>query len=120
MKYFFGILLFYFLSVCVFADESLRRSLTDEDIVLIREGELKFNTCLQDSAVKKVDKYADFRQAAAEAVDDCRSVLEDLDKKFKESGLDPNLYHGILNSIKNKAIQQLMPILMMEKANSNN
>lgn len=120
MKNIFYIILLLSLPYSLFADESLRRSLTDEDIVLIRESELKFNTCLQENAIEKIDKYPDFRQVAAEAVNDCRDILKDLDKKFNESRLDPNLYHGILNNIKNKAIRQLMPVLMMEKAKSKN
>lgn len=98
------------------ADDSLRNTLSGEDFELIRETNLKFNTCLQETAFEKIDELPDVREVAALAVDDCKVELEHLRSEFDKSRLNPNFYHGLINNIKNRAIRQLMPLLMMEKS----
>lgn len=108
----------FFLSSAVLAGETPRRSLDDQDFVLIRETNLKYNACLQEKAMEKIDEYPDIRQVAAQAVDACRVELEKLIEEFDKSNLDPNFYHGLVNNIKTRGIRQLMPLLMMEKSKS--
>lgn len=116
MKFIFHVFILFLLSNAVTADETLRHSLNEQDFVLIRETDLKFNTCLQEKAMEKINEPLDIRQIAATAVDVCRIELEKLEKEFDESKLDPNFYQGLVNNIKTRAIRQLMPLLMMEKS----
>ena len=67
--------------------------------------------------MERIDEHPDLRQVAAMAVDACKVYLETLQSEFDKSGLDPNFYHGVINNIKNRAIRQLMPLLMMETSN---
>ena len=118
MKNIIYILLLLSFSISPFAAEPMRRSLSDNDFVLIRETEFEFGACLQQTAMRKINENPDFRKVAAVAVDDCRGLLENLGKELKKNQLDPDFYYGIIENIKNKAIRQLIPRLMMKKAES--
>lgn len=100
------------------ANDALRRSLSGEDHGLINAGNREYHRCLQEQAMSHADDYEDVRAVAGRAVEECTGILDDLEAQLDEQRIDPDYYGGILRSIKSRAIRQVLPGIMMYKANA--
>ena len=81
------------------------------------EANLAYTSCLQEYAQENIEANPDIRVVAAEAVESCNTVLDELQTVFNGKGINPAFYMGAINRIKNRAIRRLLPMLMMEKSN---
>ncbi len=97
-------------------DDALRTSLSEEDHRLINVSNMEYNRCLQEQAMSHADNYKDVRAVAGRAVEECTGILDGLETHLDEQRIDPGYYGGILRSIKSRAIRQVLPGIMMYKA----
>jgi len=98
--------------------EELRTRLSNEDRGLINDAGMDYSGCLQEQAMSHVNEENDVRQVAARAVEDCSNIMDSLRQQLDERRIDPDYYQGILRHIKTRAIRQVMPSIMMYKAQS--
>ena len=107
----------YLAGAATFAETPPRSSFEQAEMVLMAEANLAYTSCLQEYAQENIAANPDIRVVAAEAVESCNTVLDELQTVFKGKGINPAFYMGAINRIKNRSIRRLLPMLMMEKSN---
>ena len=107
----------YLAGAAAFAETPPRSSFEQSEMVLMAEANLAYTSCLQEYAQENMESDPDIRVIAADAVESCNAILDELQTVFKSQGINPAFYMGAINRIKNRAIRRLLPLLMMEKSN---
>lgn len=96
--------------------EALRRSLGQDDLVLISNFNLEYNLCLRDKAAAQLDRGTDISTALQDAVSACDSVIAELVREFNEHRLDPLFYQGVIRHLKSDAVRRQLLSLMSRGA----
>jgi len=105
-------------AVAASAGEALRRSLNQDDMVLISNFNLEYNLCLRDKAAAQLDQDKDISTALQAAVSACGNVIAELVREFNDQRLDPVYYQGVIRHLKSNAIRHQLLSLMSHEANS--
>ena len=95
------------------AQESTGISSDDRELINITTQD--YNICIQQNALQQLDSYTDIRVVAAHAVEHCEHLLKTFKDNFA-ARTNPEIYSGLERSIKNRAIRNLLPLLMYEKS----
>jgi len=98
------------------AGEALRRSLNQDDMVLISNFNLEYNLCLRDKASAQLDQGKNVTRSLQDAVSACTSVIAELAREFDQRRLDPVFYQGVIRHLKSDAIRHQLLSLMSRKA----
>ena len=106
------------LSLALCAQTPAERAFNSADMKLLAEANLDYTSCLQVRAQEQLGSSPDIRVVAAKAAEICESVLTDLHAALVENGVNPDFYRGAVTRIKNRAIRRLLPLMMMEKSQS--
>jgi hypothetical protein len=89
--------------------------ISSEGRQLINKTTQDYNICVQQNALQQLDNYSDIRVVAAHAVEHCEHQLNAFKENFAAKR-NPEFYSGLERSIKNRAIRNLLPLLMYEKS----
>ena len=109
------ILFIFFTGITAGINAQESTGISSEDRQLIHKTTQDYNICVQQNALQQLDNYTDIRVVAAHAVEHCEHQL----KAFKENfaaKTNADFYSGLGRSIKNRAIRNLLPLLMYEKS----
>lgn len=112
------ILVFLLINVSALAEESYRypADLSEEEHMVMMRSSEKYDQCLKKESDDLIDKYADVRQVADVAMENCTETLSEIDKELASMKLDPDFRHFFIRKTSQKSARNLLPQLMMMKA----
>ena len=90
--------------------------LSEEEHLLMINSRGKYDTCLKSEAKNNIDKHEDFRKVADVAMENCKTVLTEIDADLEKMNLDPNFRRYFLRKASQKSSRKLLPELMMLKS----
>lgn len=75
-----------------------------------------YNKCVYTESMAKVDSVPDIRQAADEAMQKCRPLIDELKALVAKAGFDPGFGEQFAHSAQNRVVKMLLPELALKKS----
>jgi len=116
-KYCYPLPLLCLLSLNVNAEEYKGSGgMTQEEYQTIRESSADHADCMNDFALSQLEVQSDPRVIADHAMKECAPILENLYDTLVKANYAPVAMKRFVSSISNKAVNKLLPKLMMYMA----
>lgn len=96
-------------------DTASSYELGESDRTAMSDGANSYNACLHEKSEPLLETVEDIRQIAGEAMQQCDSILLDLDKSLTEKGVAEGFRLGYLRHTRNSAVNRLLPELMARR-----
>lgn len=105
-------------TMTVLANEESTRSydVTDADRALMMESANAYNGCLHERADALMSRMDDVRLIADAAMQECETVMTELDAELAAKGLAEDFRMGFIRHTKNTSVRRLLPELMARRA----
>ncbi len=89
---------------------------TDADRTLMMESATAYNNCLHAKTDALMSKMDDVRVVADTAMQECESVMTELDTALAAQGLAEDFRMGFIRHTKNASVRRLLPELMARRS----
>jgi hypothetical protein len=75
----------------------------------------KYNDCVFNRAIARIEEFADIRHVADIALGECEQKLDEVRGFIQNAGFDPRFANAFSNRTRNRATQRLLPELAIRK-----